>query len=159
MSAENTIQDLVTARLQTNAYFTAPVAIPMLTIDLGDIGNQIDQSVDVYTSGILMTILMPYGENPEPMVSSANLLCELMVTVCEIPIINRSGSGTNKPGYQVIRKAINQLHNWKPAPPYDRLRFMRYNEGQIPQAKDEKDRPTPNTLLFTAWFHFRESIL
>lgn len=134
-AGENPIQERIVAQLQKNLYFTAPKAIPLLTVDQGDIQDLILEKVNV-TGGVAVTILTPTGSNPEPHSGAVNLDLEIEISVSEIAVINRGTTGIGKPAYAVLRKLMapyqpnNQggLHHWRPGAPFTRLEFEDFDE-------------------------------
>lgn len=135
-AGENPIQERVVEQLQKNLYFTAPKAIPLLTVDAGDLQDLILQKVNVVGGGVAVTVLTPFGENPEPNSGAVNLDLQLEISASEIHLVNRAASGINKPAYAVIRQIMrpyrpdNQggLHFWKPGPPFTRLELQDFDE-------------------------------
>ena len=156
---ENPLQARIEAQLKRNGYFTTPKAIPMVTVDSGDLSDKLQAALSPLGGGVAISILTPFGVNPEPNSGAVNLELEVEIAASEIWAINRGAAGMGKPAYEVIRKIIapwrvdqqGGLHFWNPGPPFGRMEFEDFDEVQVKMGNQ-------GVLMNRALFRVREQL-
>jgi len=133
-AGQNPLQARIKARLKQDAYFAE---IPIITVDEGDIVNEIEQKTSVLAgdgkgaSGVCLTILTPEGANNEPHSTGVLLTLAVEVSAIENVLFNRGPTGIGKPAYEAIRRAMEILAGWSPGPPFLRLFLKDFKEGSV----------------------------
>jgi hypothetical protein len=165
MSSPNPIQLRIKTQLLLNPYFSdalvvTPNPVPIITADDGDIEGEIERQVSIYTGGMAITILIPFGSQIDPKVPRTQLQNIIEVSASEETVINRSATGFQKKAYDAIRKimapwksnGLGGLHHWEPAGGWGRFELKDFGEFGA------KTKSGKTLLLYRALFEATETI-
>lgn len=114
------LQELVAARLRTEAWLTEHPAVQITTEREGDVASQIERGLN--GNGLAVVILTPRIESGDG--AGLELEVTLLVGVAEKPKVNRGPTGTRKPAVDVSTCILGLLWDWRPADIWRPLDFL-----------------------------------
>lgn len=114
------LQDAIAQRLSAEDYFAGPLPVPVLTEDIGDLENAIQQRVNQL--GVCVLVLTP---ELQPGAEPNSGQVDVRLTVSEKVVVNRSASGTGKRASAVALAAVALLQDWRPRDLWTPLRMLR----------------------------------
>lgn len=107
------IQQMVADRLNADAYFVGPPAIPVITENIGDIETAIQQAIAQL--GVCAIVVTPTANAAFPNCFKPYFNdIKIVVRIVENVILNRGPSGIQKPASDVAEVVAALLHQYEP---------------------------------------------
>ena len=105
----------VAARLSAHAFFSD---VLVLANERGILAEDLESRLKVFTakngkSGVAVVVDRPLRQVPKPEVPGPEMVVVVPVTVVEMPLLNRTASGTGKTTEEIVSEVMAVLHGWR----------------------------------------------